>query len=599
MSSAGSLAGRRPHGTRRALGVLWAMCAALMLLAALPAAAQGPLSLDGERAQAVDAWAAVTLLPDPGGRLSLDDVLQRRDDFTPPTGPHANLGVRQDPVWLRVPVKPVADDNGQWVLAIDYPSLDRIDVHVVAGSVPLRSVALGDHLRLAERPMATRSHAVALSLAPGEESVLYLRVHTRSSMSVPIQLSKAGAFHAEESAVQMVQGLLAGVALCLMLYALGQWLGSRDPMFLYYAIAVAGIALFFFSYYGVGAQYLWARSAWMTDNAAPVFVLLGLGGTSLLVDRLLDVRTDGRRLSLALRAIAVLAFVTPALFVGGLLSYRAASLVATVLGPLPVVLAAGFAWRRARAGDEAARYVLLGWSTYAVGVAVQAALLRGAVDSNVWTQHSFQAGWLCEIVAFLRVLGVRAGAYRRQAARAQHERELMSRMAHTDALTGLPNRRGLDLALQDMLAQASPTQGLAVYVIDLDGFKDVNDRLGHDAGDALLKQAAARLRGSLRSHDVVARLGGDEFVILARSISDEAVAWRLGEKLLSAFESPFEILDGHACKVGLTVGFALAPQDGSQGADLLRRADAAMYTGKRAGKGTVRRGGASAGLASV
>ena len=97
---------------------------------------------------------------------------------------------------------------------------------------------------------------------------------------------------------------------------------------------------------------------------------------------------------------------------------------------------------------------------------------------------------------------------------------------------------------------------------------------------------------------MVARLGGDEFVVLARAIADDGVAWRLGQKLVDAFVPPFDIR-GQSCRVGLTVGFALAPQDGTQAADLLKRADAAMYAGKQAGKGTVRRGGASAGLVSA
>lgn len=572
--------------------------AALFLALPMPAQAASALKLEGP-ATTVAAWSAVTMLADAEGRMTLADVLARADEFKSPAAPYANLGARRDAVWLRVPVEVGARDDGRWLLDIDYPSLDRVDVHVLDGGELLLQAALGDHLRYDDRPLPARSHVLSLELSPGQTYVLMLRVQTRSSMIVPLSFLKAEAFNAKESRTQLGQGLLAGIALCLALYAFAQWLGSRDPMFLHYAVAVSGIAMFFFSYFGLGSQHLWPGNEWLTDNAAPFFVLIGLGGTALLVDRLLDVRASAPRLSLALRALAALSFTVPVLFLAGVVPYRVAALASTVFGPMPLLLAAGFAWRRAREGDEAARYVLMGWSAYFAGVLVAAALLRGYVDSNVWTQHAFQAGWFCEVLAFLRVLGVRAGAVRRQAARAQHERELMTKMAHTDPLTGLPNRRGLDAAMKDALDSAHASQGLAVYVIDLDGFKAVNDRLGHDAGDALLKQAAQRLRASLRGGDIVTRLGGDEFVVLAGSIKDEAVAWRLGDKLLAAFDAPFEIVDGHACKVGLTVGFALAPQDGVQAADLLKRADAAMYTGKQAGKGTVRRGGASAGLVSA
>ena len=132
---------------------------------------------------------------------------------------------------------------------------------------------------------------------------------------------------------------------------------------------------------------------------------------------------------------------------------------------------------------------------------------------------------------------------------------------------------------------------LAVYLLDLDGFKPVNDRLGHDAGDELLVQVGQRLRHQLRHSDIVARLGGDEFVILA-DLPGETQATLLGRKLLDAFNSPFEVA-GQACRVGVTVGFALAPQDGKDPVALLKRADAAMYAGKQAGRYTLSRGAVS------
>lgn len=120
----------------------------------------------------------------------------------------------------------------------------------------------------------------------------------------------------------------------------------------------------------------------------------------------------------------------------------------------------------------------------------------------------------------------------------------------------------------------------------------MNDNLGHGAGDELLGLVSQRLRQQLRHHDVIARLGGDEFVIVASSLRGEAEALMLGRKLLDAFEHPF-VVAVQSCRVGLTIGFALAPQDGHDVADLLKRADTAMYAGKQAGRHTLRRWAAS------
>jgi diguanylate cyclase len=126
-------------------------------------------------------------------------------------------------------------------------------------------------------------------------------------------------------------------------------------------------------------------------------------------------------------------------------------------------------------------------------------------------------------------------------------------------------------------------------MLDLDGFKQVNDRFGHDVGDELLVAVAQRLKAHLRSSDVVARVGGDEFVVMASGPHNERQAHDLGSKLLEAFEQPFD-LSRQRCSVGLTIGYVLVPLDGVDAVDLLRRADAAMYLGKQSGKNCLRRG---------
>ena len=215
-------------------------------------------------------------------------------------------------------------------------------------------------------------------------------------------------------------------------------------------------------------------------------------------------------------------------------------------------------------------------------------LLRGYAEPTVLAQYCFPAGILVEMAAWMGVLGVRVQAMHRSADRARLECEGLRTLAHPDALTGLPNRRGLQDRLAAALPQATPQRPLAVYLLDLDGFKPVNDQHGHDVGDALLVAVGQRLRQQLRNGDVVARLGGDEFVVLAGELSDEAAAARLGDKLLAAFDEPFNVL-GQRCKVGLTIGYAMAPANGQRGNDLLKSADAAMYAGKRAGGRCMRR----------
>jgi diguanylate cyclase (GGDEF)-like protein len=186
-------------------------------------------------------------------------------------------------------------------------------------------------------------------------------------------------------------------------------------------------------------------------------------------------------------------------------------------------------------------------------------------------------------------LGQRSAALRAATAEAVRERDVMRSLAYTDSLTGLSNRRALQLALHAALERSSPQRLVAVYLLDLDGFKPINDTHGHDVGDDLLVAVSHRLQACVRQHtDVVARLGGDEFIIMAQDLSTPEQAHELGLSLLRAFEHPIALSELRL-RVGLTVGYALAPLDSDDPHGLIRLADAAMYAGKQSGKRTLRR----------
>jgi diguanylate cyclase (GGDEF)-like protein/PAS domain S-box-containing protein len=163
--------------------------------------------------------------------------------------------------------------------------------------------------------------------------------------------------------------------------------------------------------------------------------------------------------------------------------------------------------------------------------------------------------------------------------------EALEHQALHDALTGLANRTLFCEHVSQALASAKRANGpRAVLVMDLDGFKQVNDRLGHDHGNLLLTQVGNRLVGALREIDKVARLGGDEFAILPGGATDLAAAAAVAWKIEQLCEPDF-VINGEAAHVSASVGIALFPEHGTTTADLLRRADLAMYDAKRTGSG--------------
>jgi diguanylate cyclase (GGDEF)-like protein/PAS domain S-box-containing protein len=163
--------------------------------------------------------------------------------------------------------------------------------------------------------------------------------------------------------------------------------------------------------------------------------------------------------------------------------------------------------------------------------------------------------------------------------------EAIEYQALHDALTGLPNRTLFSDRLQQALLTVQRTQqGLAILLIDLDRFKDVNDTLGHEHGDALLQEIAARLRSVLREADTVARLGGDEFAILPSGVLAGEGLGATAEKILEALRQPIQLL-GNTVDVDASIGVARYPEDGDEANVLLRRADVAMYQAKRSRSG--------------
>jgi len=164
--------------------------------------------------------------------------------------------------------------------------------------------------------------------------------------------------------------------------------------------------------------------------------------------------------------------------------------------------------------------------------------------------------------------------------------ERIAKLAHFDYLTNLPNRASFLNILEHSVALAKRNaQRIAVMFIDLDGFKQINDTLGHEAGDHLLKGVSARFVQTVRASDTVARLGGDEFILLLENVESQENASFVAEKIIASLLEPFD-LNGQSGRVGASIGIALYPDDASDAKELVSCADAAMYRAKHAGKNT-------------
>lgn len=245
--------------------------------------------------------------------------------------------------------------------------------------------------------------------------------------------------------------------------------------------------------------------------------------------------------------------------------------------------------------DEVERYLaarpLFGFPL-AVAVGLSETEVRAPTEERARAFY-FRAGMVSVLVVVILLLLGRLSRRvenlkeREKETRERHARRV-EHLAYHDSLTGLPNRFLLGKLMDDRIRLARRFQRkFAVLFLDLDGFKQVNDTLGHDAGDDLLREVASRLEATLRESDTVARMGGDEFMILLPEVESEDQAAAVARKVLEALQAPVPLL-GEQFQITVSIGVSIFPRDGEDEQSLMKSADIAMYQAKDAGKNDFR-----------
>jgi diguanylate cyclase (GGDEF)-like protein len=568
-----------------ARSVRWLLVLLIVAAAGMAGAAPQRLTLDqGDRD--VDAWPWVRMLHDESDALTLAQVRASPDRFVLRQSVYANLGIRRGAVWLRLPFDSAATDRTPWWIDLGFPGIDTVDVYLfdAGAAAAVQQVRVGIHVPQDQRILNTQHHVVPLTIQPGHHYELLLRFESPLAQLVPLRLMRPEAYGALESSRLALQGLISGIWLCMLIYALVQWLHLRERMFLDFALGVTAANLFFLSYHGLGSQYFWGGSLWLAQHMWVPAVFTMIAANAMFAHDALAVASWSRRLAYGLRAVCWVAVGTVAAFVAGWIDTGTVVATASVVGAMPLVLGSSAAWYCLRRGDKSARLIFAGWFMVLIGSVLLISVEHGLLPLNETLQDALQYAMTAQMVLWMFALARHARDVRMQAESELLERAHLEALAYLDPLTGLLNRRGLQRELERCLPAVSAVQPLGLYLLDLDGFKPINDTLGHDAGDEVLRIVGLRLKAQMRSFDVVARLGGDEFVVAAPRLTDAVFANALSLRMLAAFEEPF-LVDGKPCRVGATVGYALVSQDGIDMASLFKRADAAMYRGKQLGRG--------------
>ena len=346
-----------------------------------------------------------------------------------------------------------------------------------------------------------------------------------------------------------------------------------DPSYGFYIGQCAFALLTLASFNGHAAHYLWSDGPWWSERGNVVLPSLWLLLGTLFARSFLETH-QVPWMDRLMQAVAGLALGTALLGLGG--RFGVAQTLNELLASTGTLLATVAAVVTMRRGFVPARWYLGGQALLFLSVLGVVLVNWQVIDAPFVLANGLQIGVAAEMVVFAIALSSRINSLRASQAMLRLHAEHLAQAAATDPLTGLANRTGLAQSATRMLADGLPH---ALMLLDLDRFKPINDRYGHDAGDTVLRAVATRLQAQVRATDVVARLGGDEFVILlADPLPDERLA-ALAKDLAEAVRQPVDF-QGQALTGGVSTGIARSPRDGQTLTALMRSADQAMYRAK-------------------
>ena len=444
----------------------------------------------------------------------------------------------------------------------------------------------------ARRSVGGQTQRFAFVAEPGQITALLARVDGMENRRGPVpraSLTSRDRTMENKAGIQLAFGLLAGVLLGIFFYNITLFCALRYRVLAAYCALIAANL-----FYGAvwSSLLLWPfpelSTAFQFDLS--VFsIALCFFGTMLYVSAFLEEGMASPRLMKLMKIVVTVLVVTSFLRLSNpAIPWQLADRFdySLYLSALALLFAnCVIAWRR---GSIAVRFFALAWTAPLAVILVRIAWGLGllhfesaALDASVFLAISLE-GALSSVGLAWRLRQLQS-----ERDEAEDRAQTLYELASADSLTGLANRRAFKQAFDNVLNNPAADTAFGIALIDLDGFKAVNDQLGHLAGDALLQTVSARLTRHSKAGDLVARLGGDEFAVLFRgTVGEEDVSAR-STALLVSLCTPTEI-GGVRVPVSASLGYALCPKHGESVADLMQAADAALYAAKKEGKARVK-----------
>lgn len=557
-------------------------------------------------------------LEDPDRVYDLEDVVARTSSFSPSNREVLNPGYTSAGYWVRFRLENPSSERVTAYLKYKSRFVDHLDLYRVDGEGRRSVVRSGRTVPPPERPYPSREFVFPIELEPGSEQALYLYAASADTLTLPLYLMDREALGEDQLTTHSWFVFYQGLVFAMAIFSLFMFITVRSSVYLYYMLAIVlHHGLFFALFDGFGYLYFGLEDPWWSREAISILLCISMAVILQFGRALLNTAEELPRLDRVLRGVIIFSLGTAILsaFVDYYISIRIGNPIASATAVLMLLVG----WMSYRNGHAAARYFLMAWACVIVGGIAYSLKSWGLVPSTVFTEYGWQIGSGIEALLLSMAIAerVKVEVQRRERSQEQareaqaHALEVqrrsneeleervrqrteeletanrkLERMSVTDDLTGLHNKRYLQQTLVTEVDRARRERTpLAVMMLDIDYFKQINDSHGHLVGDDCLCEVARTLQGEIRrTSDLVARYGGEEFCIVLPN-TDTPGATELGERVRRAVEELQFSVDGESVPITVSIGLAVErPSEGVSGERLVQIADDALYQAKRHGR---------------
>tara|TARA_R110001606_G_scaffold395213_1_gene567062 strand:+ start:50530 stop:52335 length:1806 start_codon:yes stop_codon:yes gene_type:complete len=549
--------------------------------------------------------------------LSIDDVLSPSNklEFAPVTDQNYKLELHQAALWFKVDVTNANAYDIKQLLEFNFPLLDDLGIYIVHKHSK-RILARFDANNTQSFNSRLYQHSnfiFPVTLPEKSDLIFYFRIKSDRYIAADATLWQPSAFAEQDQLTYFLICLYLGLLISLICYNLFLFILIHDTHYIYYALFSSAMLWAVGSYQGIWFELLWPTLPHWQSLSIPIsFAVSGL--FAIFFSRsFLQTKSEVPILDKAFIYIGIVFVLTLCAtpFIASTLSMKIIALCTLIFTFIAFSTASLLSIR----GSWLGRIYLISWLVFLIGVALFSAQTLGWLPNNRWTHNSIIYGSALEIIMLFFTLAQRMtllnneNNYSRQEIfKAQNQlintlrdndRQLFNLVKKRtttlekanayllsqhgkmyDTLTGLANAALITEQLQLLLTACKRKKTkLVVLLLNLNNFKDVNTKFGHEIGDKLLITIAAKIRDNLRESDIAARTKGDEFIILLDVNNTNKDPEQISRKIKKAMTQT-TIIDGYAIQASVSIGTAIYPDDGEQADDLLSKATQAMYIDK-------------------